>query len=156
MRLEPVEIGGVRILNDAYNANPDSMKAALESFTEVAREAKRRVVVLGDMLELGEHSEASHAEIGERLASTEDLDLIVLVGSRMEQAASRLRAAASDGRLVRIEELDEAHAAEVASMLRPGDLLLLKGSRRMRLERLVGALRTRTQKREAKPVLAPD
>lgn len=150
MRLERVEVGGVRIINDAYNANPDSMRAALDTFSDVgcgmsdvgSAGAGRRVVVLGDMLELGEHSEASHREVGERLAVMPGLDLIVLVGSLMSHAAECLEGAKAEGRLVRVAELDEAHASGVAAMLRPGDLVLLKGSRRMRLERLVVALRS--------------
>jgi UDP-N-acetylmuramoyl-tripeptide--D-alanyl-D-alanine ligase len=141
MRLERVEVAGVRIVNDAYNANPDSMKAALDAFGELAKEGRRRIVVLGDMLELGEHSDASHREIGDRLARTTGLDLIVLVGNSMKLAAERLGAASDEGRVVRVPELGDARAGEVAALLKPGDLVLLKGSRRMRLERLVAALR---------------
>ena len=68
MRLETVEIGGVRVLNDAYNANPDSMAAAVRTLREVGATASRRVAVLGDMLELGESGPAAHRELGELLA----------------------------------------------------------------------------------------
>ncbi len=143
MRLERVEAGGVRLLNDAYNANPDSMRAALATFGELASGTGtgRRVVVLGDMLELGEAAPAMHAEIVDALAAMPELDLVVLVGPLMQGAAERLRRHAAAGMLVRMDELDDRAAAGLAAMLRPGDLVLVKGSRRMRLERLVAALR---------------
>lgn len=139
MRLERLEIGGVRVLNDAYNANPDSMRAGLATLAEIGAGAPRRVAVLGDMLEMGEHSEPEHRALGEALAARSDLDLIVLVGPAMRHAA----AAIGDGRAVWMADLDEARAAEVATLVRDGDLVYLKGSRRMRLERLVPALRAK-------------
>jgi UDP-N-acetylmuramoyl-tripeptide--D-alanyl-D-alanine ligase len=141
MRLERLLVGGVVLLNDAYNANPDSVRAALSTLRDLGRDAPRRVAILGDMLELGAASEASHAEIGEALAEQESLDLIVLVGPRMRAAAERLQGAAGEGRLVRVDDLEPARAADVAGLLRPGDVALLKGSRGMRMERLIGAMR---------------
>lgn len=69
MRLERIEIGAVRVVNDAYNANPDSMRAALETLGQIGGPAQRRVVVLGDMLEMGAHAEPEHRAIGSLLAS---------------------------------------------------------------------------------------
>lgn len=137
MRLEVVKMGGVCIVNDAYNANPDSMRASLETFFEVTAEAKRRFVVLGDMLEMGEHSEAGHREV---VASLIDRPLngAVLVGKAMRGAAGALGGTNVEVRLA--DELDGTNARDVASMLRPGDAVLLKGSRRMRLERLLPAM----------------
>jgi UDP-N-acetylmuramoyl-tripeptide--D-alanyl-D-alanine ligase len=140
MRLERLSIRGVNILNDAYNANPDSMRAGIETLGALGRDAARRVVIVGDMLELGEQSEASHREVGEVLAVQHALDLIVLVGPKMKAAAARLERAAEEGRLVRVDDMDEGRAAEVASLLRAGDLVLLKGSRGMRMERLIAAM----------------
>ncbi|MFN0133233.1 MAG: UDP-N-acetylmuramoyl-tripeptide--D-alanyl-D-alanine ligase [Phycisphaerales bacterium] len=136
MRLQPCEVRGIRIINDAYNANPDSMRAALVTLAEAGAGARRRVAVLGDMLEMGEHREAVHREIGSLLASMTDLDLVVLVGESM-----RLAGEALNGRARHVPELDPESAASVAAMLRPGDVVLLKGSRRMRLERVEAALR---------------
>jgi UDP-N-acetylmuramoyl-tripeptide--D-alanyl-D-alanine ligase len=140
MRLERLEIGGVRVLNDAYNANPDSMRAGLDTLKAVGKGARRRIAVLGDMLELGDHSEREHRAIGDLLAKRLDLNLVVLVGSAMRAAAAAL----PDGRAVWAPDLDEVHAADVAALIRPGDLVFLKGSRRMRLERLVAAIRERS------------
>lgn len=136
MRLERTEVKGVRLLNDAYNANPDSMLAALETLQEVGAPAARRVAVLGDMLELGTHSASCHAEVVSRALAPGLLDLLVLVGPRMSHGADGVR----DDRIVRVEDLDGVGASAVAARLRAGDLVLVKGSRRMRLERLVGAL----------------
>jgi UDP-N-acetylmuramoyl-tripeptide--D-alanyl-D-alanine ligase len=152
MRLERTEIAGVRVINDAYNANPDSMAAALRTFEEIGDRiggGLRRVVVLGDMLELGEHAEASHREVGERLAAVPGLDLAVLVGTWMRHAARVLEAQAGGARIVRVDELDDGRAAEVAGLLTSGDLVLLKGSRRMRLERVAAALREGTARKAA-------
>jgi UDP-N-acetylmuramoyl-tripeptide--D-alanyl-D-alanine ligase len=137
MRLERSQAGGIRILNDAYNANPDSMRAGLQTLAEIGAGASRRIAVLGDMLELGEHSEREHREIGTLLAQRRDLDLVVLVGPAMRAAADLLP------RAVWIPDMDETHTTGVVAMLRDGDLVFLKGSRRMRLERLASALRER-------------
>lgn len=142
MRLEQSEVGGIRLINDAYNANPDSMRAALETLAEVGAGATRRIVVLGDMLELGEHTKSEHAGLGRLLARRTDLDVIVLVGPNMA-AAGEMLAGREGGSLLRVEEMDAPRAAEVAGMLRPGDVVLLKGSRRMRLERLAAAVKER-------------
>lgn len=137
MRLEVSKVGGVCIINDAYNANPDSMQASLETFFEVGAEAKRRFVVLGDMLEMGEHSGPAHAEL---VGSLRDRNVhgAILVGRAMREAASSLKATAI--KVTLLDDLNERHAGEVASMLKPGDAVLLKGSRRMRLERLLPAM----------------
>jgi UDP-N-acetylmuramoyl-tripeptide--D-alanyl-D-alanine ligase len=143
MRLERSEIGGVSVINDAYNANPDSMRAGLETLREVGDGEPRRVAVLGDMLELGGHADEEHRQIGVELAKRTDLDLIVLVGPSMRLAAEVLEGSARAGQTVWIEQMDERHAPRIAERLRPGDVVLLKGSRRMRLERLLGAVRER-------------
>jgi UDP-N-acetylmuramoyl-tripeptide--D-alanyl-D-alanine ligase len=145
MRLERIEAAGVRILNDAYNANPDSMRAGLDTLAEVGAGASRRVAVLGDMLEMGDHSEPEHRQIGSLLAERRDLELIVLVGPAMRAAAEAI----TDGRAVWVPDLDEINAREVAALIRDGDLVFLKGSRRMRLERLIPAIRERVAARPA-------
>jgi UDP-N-acetylmuramoyl-tripeptide--D-alanyl-D-alanine ligase len=154
--------GAIEVINDAYNANPDSMLAAIGVFAQLGRErtpgagavagagagvegagaggAGRRVVVLGDMLELGEHSAKLHREIGEALAAQHAADVAILVGDTMEHAAAGIGAAHSAIRVERLATLDGTGAARVAAMLAPGDLVLLKGSRRMRLERVIGHL----------------
>lgn len=140
MRLEIK--GPIAILNDAYNANPDSMLASLQAFSDLARHRNpaRRVVVLADMLEMGEAGPDAHREIGEAIAADESIDLAVLVGPLMMFAADRLRKKWTGERVLNIPNMDDEHARLIASVLRPGDFVLLKGSRGMGVERVARAL----------------
>jgi UDP-N-acetylmuramoyl-tripeptide--D-alanyl-D-alanine ligase len=141
MRLERVDASGVRFLNDAYNANPESMLAALRVFEECfAAGAARRIVVLADMLEMGHAGEDAHAEIADALAQSKGIDLAVLVGPLMRHAAARLAQSWDPGRFVAFAHSSPAELAQIASMLRPGDAVLLKGSRRNALERIIREL----------------
>lgn len=136
MRLEPVSAGGIEFLNDAYNANPDSVLAALAAFDEwfPAGVGGRRVVVLADMLELGAQASGAHAEMGEHLARIEGIDLSVLVGPHSRRAFEALGPGAG---AVHFPEASEPAMSAIAGLLRPGDRVLLKGSRRNALERIV-------------------
>ncbi|MFZ4572886.1 MAG: UDP-N-acetylmuramoyl-tripeptide--D-alanyl-D-alanine ligase [Phycisphaerales bacterium] len=137
MRLERREIAGVRFLNDAYNANPESMLAAAEVLDSVSRELKptRRVVVLGDMLELGEASPASHAEVARAFGGSAP-DLAIVVGPRFTAEAA---AFSTSTRVVALPDLADGRDATAAAMLAAGDLVLLKGSRGIGLERVIKA-----------------
>jgi len=141
MRLECTTVSGVEFINDAYNANPESVLAALDTFAEITRVAKgRRVVVLADMLELGEAAPAAHREIGEAVAKMSRWDLAVFVGPLSAHGAERVRAAWGEERVVHLPPLDGAGAAQLAELLREGDTVLLKGSRGMALERVLKAV----------------
>ena len=129
MRQKVVHSKGVDVIEDCYNANPDSMKAALAMFREYP--AKRRYALLGDMLELGGISPSAHEEVG-RQAAAAGLELLVCYG---EEARHTAKAAAEAG-------LKAVHAAtyrEAADLLlaamQPGDALLVKASRGMALEK---------------------
>ncbi|MBM4108338.1 MAG: UDP-N-acetylmuramoyl-tripeptide--D-alanyl-D-alanine ligase [Phycisphaerae bacterium] len=134
----PVLGGRVEVFNDAYNANPESMLAALETFAELAGGSTRRVAILGDMLELGDAAPDLHREIGEAIAAGDRADLVVTVGPLAGFIAERLSRSWPAERIVPIE--DPAHAPSAARLLRAGDAVLLKGSRRMALERVAAAL----------------
>lgn len=146
MRLERRSIrvrdgGPIDVINDAYNANPESMLAAIATFKEIYGSAhRRRVAVLGDMLELGEHGPDCHREIGDALAAAGVFDLCVLVGPLMMFAADRLGKTPLRDRVVPLPALDDTGGARVAEMLHPGDAVLLKGSRGMGIERVLKAL----------------
>jgi UDP-N-acetylmuramoyl-tripeptide--D-alanyl-D-alanine ligase len=152
MRLERLSFaapgGTIRVINDAYNANPESMLAAVQVFAELGAAAgaaagagvRRRVVVLGDMLELGEAGPEAHREIGEALARARCADLVILVGPLMLFAADRLRRVMPPDAVVLLESLDGPRAAAAAARLAAGDLVLLKGSRGMGLERVLASL----------------
>lgn len=137
MRLEPKQMGPWLVINDAYNANPASMAAALEVLQHAPGD--RRVLVVGDMLELGEQSEALHRSVGERIAQT-DVGLLVAVGPMGRWIADEAERAS--GRTLAVLHYDDSVAASagVIEHLRPGDVVLLKGSRGVRLERVVEAL----------------
>ena len=116
---------GYTVVADSYNAGPRSMKAAFEVFRLQPTQG-RRIAVLGDMLELGENAPELHRQVGEQAAAV--ADLILLVG---EHRADTARGAGSKARCFDSREvLVEALRAEA----RPGDALLFKGSRGMKLE----------------------
>ncbi len=123
------------VIADCYNANPDSMERALE-FLESLDWAGRRVAVLGGMRELGEQTGPAHAALGARLRNT-GLDEVLLFGEEMEQAWNAAQGGAA--RLWWTTNMD-ALAERLRSRVRAGDLVLLKGSRGLELERLLPVL----------------
>ncbi|MBI4593116.1 MAG: UDP-N-acetylmuramoyl-tripeptide--D-alanyl-D-alanine ligase [Candidatus Rokubacteria bacterium] len=133
------EAGDVRILDDTYNANPASVKAALE--TAAAHRGERRlVVVLGDMLELGAAAEEAHREVGRQVAASGAAELVGL--------GKHVRLAVEEARERGLGEAQHTTTFEdtVAHLLKrivPGDLVLVKGSRGMRMERVADALAAR-------------
>ena len=137
MRLEIYEASGVRVLDDAYNANADSMLAALLVLQELPCKG-RRVAVLGDMAELGPHSESAHAEVGRRAAEM-GVEQLIAVGDMARIIAQAARKAG----LSRVIELENAESAATAikSFLKAGDTVLLKASRSSRLEQIANALK---------------
>jgi len=137
MRLELWEHDGVRILVDAYNANADSVAAALETLQALPCKG-RRMAVLGDMAELGAHSEAAHEEIGRRAAEL-GIGQLFAVG-KMAPVMARGARAAGLNRIFEFADI-EAAAAAVKSFVKSGDLVLLKASRATRLERIGEVLR---------------
>jgi UDP-N-acetylmuramoyl-tripeptide--D-alanyl-D-alanine ligase len=138
MRLELWEVGGVSLLDDTYNANADSMLAALRTLQELPCKG-RRVAVLGDMAELGAHSEAAHAETGRQAAELGIAQLFAVGG--MAAVMGRAARAAGLNRVFEFADVETA-AAAVRSFVKPGDLVLVKASRAMRLERIAELLRT--------------
>jgi len=128
--------GAVRILDDTYNANPAAVQAALAVLTR-ARGAGRILVALGDMLELGEIAEAAHREAGRRVAQL-GVGEFVGVGPLARHAVAAAREAGLS-ESYHAESTEEA-VALLLKRLAPGDYLLVKGSRGMRMERVVDAL----------------
>jgi UDP-N-acetylmuramoyl-tripeptide--D-alanyl-D-alanine ligase len=137
MRMQLWELNGVRILDDCYNANADSMLAALQTLQELPCKG-RRVAVLGDMAEQGAHSDAAHEEVGRRAAEL-GIGQLFTVG-KMASVTAR---AAKDAGLTRVMEFADVDtaAAAVKSFMKSGDLILLKASRSARLERIGEALK---------------
>ena len=137
MRMQYSEVSGVRIIDDSYNANTDSMIAALRALSEWPGKG-RRVALLGDMAEQGEHSEAAHEQVGRCVAELGIAQLFA-VG----QMAPVLARGAREAGLNRIFEFADVEAAGAAlkSFVKNGDMVLVKASRVMRLERVVEILR---------------
>jgi UDP-N-acetylmuramyl pentapeptide synthase len=122
--------GGIVVVNDCYNANPMSMRAALDDLAASAN--GRRVAVLGDMLELGPDEARFHAEIG-AYAREVGVDLLVAVGPRAAHFAEGF------GEVLALPDAGAA-AQAVPPLLRPGDMVLLKASRGVGLEVVARAL----------------
>ena len=122
----PIAGGGV-LIEDCYNANPLGMRAAL---ADLATRPGRRVAVLADMMELGPDEERYHREVGEA-AAAEGIDVLIGVGDR----AAAYVSGANGLNAVHIATV-EAALDQVPGLLQDGDVVLLKGSRSMRLERL--------------------
>ncbi len=148
MRMERSDVGGVAFVNDAYNANPESALAAIDTFTSVYRNApgvSRRVMVLGEMLELGEQAPDLHREVGDAIAKAGVFDLVVLVGQLAMYAGERLSRSLPPDRVAPFSNAEGANATEIARLLRPGDAVLLKGSRRVGLEKIIAAAKHAAQ-----------
>jgi UDP-N-acetylmuramoyl-tripeptide--D-alanyl-D-alanine ligase len=138
MRLQTWEFNGVRVVDDAYNANADSMLVALQTLRDLPCKG-RRLAVLGDMAELGRESEAAHEEVG-RSAAQLGIGQLFAVGKMAPVMARGARAAG----LARVLEFADVEAAAVAikQFVRDGDVLLLKASRATRFERIAEQLRS--------------
>ena len=132
-RLQIKEINGVQFLDDSYNANPDSMKAALRTLVELDTEGKR-IAVLGEMRELGAESERGHREVGET-AATLGVNQLITIGDTAEMIAAGARTAGL-GKVSSARSTAEA-AKLLGEIAEPGDLVLIKGSRAARTEQVI-------------------
>ncbi len=130
-----IDAGEWRLLDDTYNAAPDSMIAALDTLASLPG---RHVAVLGEMLELGDTSAAAHDLVGEHAART--ADVLVGVGPEAETYADAARNAGMDTRSIHAAGDRAAALALLRDLIRPGDVVLLKASRGVELDRLVDEL----------------
>jgi len=139
MRMEVIPLGaGKTLINDAYNANPKSMEMALETLVEVKGKG-RAFVVLGDMLELGEFAEDAHREIGRKVQAL-TMDFLLAFG---EWAPVVVETAVRYGFPSERAKVVEDHSEAISILkkgMREGDWVLVKGSRRMGMEKIVEAL----------------
>jgi UDP-N-acetylmuramoyl-tripeptide--D-alanyl-D-alanine ligase len=132
-RLQMKQIHGVQFIDDSYNANPESMKAALRTLVELDVDGKR-IAVLGEMRELGEESESGHREVGECAAELR-IDQLIAIG---EKGAIIARAAEKSGLEKSAAVGSTSEAAEMlADIAGAGDLVLIKGSRSARTEQVL-------------------
>ena len=139
-RLTQKTVGGIRILDDTYNANPDSMSAALVTLARMPG-AGRRIAVLGGMGELGIESESGHRSVGE-VAGREKISCVITVGESARWIAEE---AENSGVREVIRTTDAEDAARILrGIAHPGDTVLVKASRSARLERIVQAMEGRS------------
>jgi UDP-N-acetylmuramoyl-tripeptide--D-alanyl-D-alanine ligase len=119
---------GVSVINDAYNASPDSMKAALQTLAALGRGSRRTIAVLGEMAELGDFSRDAHDEIG-RLAVRYNIDQLVVVGEAAKLIhLGAMQEGSWDGESVFFSAGSEA-LDYIRGILEPGDIVLVKSSK---------------------------
>ena len=136
-RGEVIEIAGATILNDSYNSNPEALRSMIR--TLAARPAKRRVLVAGEMLELGEQGPELHAACG-RAAAEAGIDLVAGVQGNAEHLAT---AACAGGVAALFLPNAEAAGGWLVDTLSAGDVVLVKGSRGVHLEQVIEAVKVR-------------
>jgi UDP-N-acetylmuramoyl-tripeptide--D-alanyl-D-alanine ligase len=133
-------VSGSTLIDDSYNAAPASTLAALDILADTEG---RRVAILGDMLELGAAEEEGHRQVGGRLA--EVAQILVTIGRRARWFAEAAREAGMPAGQIFAYDTSEEGTQAVLPLLQPGDIILVKGSRGMELERIVAALHRRPQ-----------
>jgi UDP-N-acetylmuramoyl-tripeptide--D-alanyl-D-alanine ligase len=133
---------GFTVVDDSYNSNPRSLLSTAEAVAQGGEGVKRRVVVAGEMLELGADSDAIHREVGRELAGL-GLDVLWGVRGHARAMVEGAREAGMGGDAARYFDSSEEAAAAIADFVRPGDLVLVKGSRGVHTETVVEALKKR-------------
>ncbi|MBN7774249.1 UDP-N-acetylmuramoyl-tripeptide--D-alanyl-D-alanine ligase [Clostridium aminobutyricum] len=125
--------GGMKVIDDTYNASPDSMKAAIDVL--MSTKGMRKVAILADMLEMGKDSPMYHAQVGE-YAAQQKVDLLIAVGKEAKyiaQAAAEIQG----NEKVCYYSSKEKLMSEIGTIVRPGDIILIKGSRGMAMDQVV-------------------
>lgn len=139
MRGESVELKGIRFTVDCYNANPESMRSALNAFAD-EKTSGRKVAILGDMLELGDDAPVYHRAVGRQVTES-GIDRLITVGELSKQiAVGAIKTGLAPEKIIQFENTSEV-TAEISSILREGDLVLLKASRGVGLEGLLQSLK---------------
>jgi UDP-N-acetylmuramoyl-tripeptide--D-alanyl-D-alanine ligase len=128
---------GTQVLFDAYNANPDSTTALIKNLFEIpVSEGGRKVAILGEMLELGPQAAHYHRELGELVGNT-DFEMVWFMGESSEAFQAGVQASGSTKNIIISKGYEQSLALKVRSMLNPRDVVVVKGSRGMKLERVV-------------------
>ena len=134
MRMQPIVYNNLRIINDAYNSNPESLKSALTFLSDVETTGKR-IAILGDMLELGDHSHALHLKTGQAIPT--NINLLITVGPHSAAIAD-----GAEGIVESVISCDtpKQAAQQLTQYAQPGDAVLIKGSRGVKLEQVLEEL----------------
>ena len=134
MRYQVIERDGLTLINDAYNASPASMRVSIKTTKELAK--GRKIAVLGDMLELGDISESAHREVGREVAAA-DFDFLLTLGTLANFIADGARTAGLDSARVMSFKSHEEAASVLKNIIKPGDTVLFKASRGMKMEKVL-------------------
>ncbi|MBI4855688.1 MAG: UDP-N-acetylmuramoyl-tripeptide--D-alanyl-D-alanine ligase [Acetobacterium woodii] len=130
-RMDIFTIGETKVINDSYNANPDAMRASLDVLATLGRDYKRKIAILGDMLEMGEYGPPAHYEVGNY--AKDKADLLIGVGELGQQICNGY---GDSGEVYHV--LDALAAGEyLKKIVQPNDIILIKASRGMGLERII-------------------
>jgi len=141
MRLNIIDLNGIKIINDAYNASPQSMEVAINVLKDVASGNNRTIAVLGDMLELGDLSVNAHRDVG-KYAVKKDVSYIFTVGEKSKDILEgAIEAGVGKDRVQHFKNNTEA-GKFLIDFVKPGDVLVVKGSRGMKMEEIVNLLTT--------------
>ncbi len=143
MRMQPIVHNDLHIINDAYNSNPDSLKYVLEFFSNMETDG-RRIAILGDMLELGDHSHRFHLKAGQDIPT--NINLLITVGSHSHEIARGAKGRVKS--IISCETPKEA-VQQLRKSAQPGDAVLIKGSRGMKLEQILEEVMRNTQNANA-------
>ena len=124
---------GIKIIDDTYNASVDSMKSGLDVLETIV--GMRKIAILGDMLEMGLNSDAYHMEIGEYL-SEKNFDLLISVGTASKNIAKGASKTMKPEQMIHFDDKDLL-MKKIKDIIQPGDAVLLKGSRGIKLDKVV-------------------
>jgi UDP-N-acetylmuramoyl-tripeptide--D-alanyl-D-alanine ligase len=138
LRLNIVIKNDVKIINDTYNASPKSMEAALDVLKDISTDGKR-IAVLGDMLEMGEWSYKVHLDVG-KYAALKGVDLILTVGENAQNIAVGALSGGISGENVKSFDDNKSVCMYLEKIVKAGDIVLVKGSRGMKMEQIVQEL----------------
>jgi len=125
------------IVDDTYNSSPEAAKAAVEAVGKIDVDGSR-VVIMGDMLELGEIADKEHQSLGQQIAKS-GFDILIAVGKYRKQTMAGAKAAGFEGTILEFEKSDTV-AEKLNSLVKSGDVLLIKGSQGSRMEKVVVGL----------------
>lgn len=148
MRCEVTQVRAATIINDTYNASPTSMLAALELLRDFDTRG-RRIVVLGDMQELGDESANKHRQLGEQAVTRCGADLLIACGDYAPYVVAGARASGLPASRSLVCRTPEDTLPHLGQAILPGDVVLVKGSRALGMERIVQAMQTYPQRRSA-------
>lgn len=138
-RMEIIErTDGVKIINDAYNAGYDSMKAAIEYLK--TREAKKKIAILGDILELGEFAKGIHEKVGEEVCKN-NIDVLITVGEQAKYIARKAEELGMDKNNIFIYDTNEEAIEKAKSIIEKDDCILVKASNGMKFKQIIEELK---------------